>query len=280
MSLKVTSPRLSHDRPASYDEQAKSYDQRVGLPEVICRKTVEAVLSIAQVEPGERIVELGAGTGQIGFGFGTTEAHYIGLDVSQEMLEIFRQRLNDLDVNARDRMTLLHTDADQPWPVDDDSACAIFSSRAVHLMDLNHVADEIFRIGRSTGAIVLLGKTKRQKDSVRDQVKEAMQERLGETGFKGRRGEQGQRQLIALCCERGAEPIEPVTIGKWTVASTPKESIEAWQNKSGLAGIDPPTEVKQEVLQDVLTWATERFGDVDRMIESEETYLLQGFRVN
>jgi SAM-dependent methyltransferase len=248
----------------------------VGLPDFICQATIETIIDLGQLQAGNLVLEIGAGTGQIGYGFRATALQYVGLDLSAEMLDQFRQRLEG---EPLERMRLVHTDGNQPWPVADGSTHAIFSSRAIHLMDLNHAADEVFRIAQPAGAVLLLGKVKRAKDSVKDLIKEAMQERLGETGFKGRRGERGQRQMLDLCCQRGATAIDPVQVGKWSVSSTPRQSIESWQEKEGLAGINPPEQVKQEILADLLDWAKATFGDLDRQIESQESYMIQGVKI-
>ena len=80
--------------PPCFDCQADTYDQRVGLPHVVCREIVGAVLAIARVQPGDLIMEVGAGTGAIGKWFVQSAVQYVGFDLSQAMLEIFRMHLD------------------------------------------------------------------------------------------------------------------------------------------------------------------------------------------
>ena len=117
--------------PPSFDRQAHTYEQRVGLPEQVCREVVGAVLAIAHVQPNDLIVEVGAGTGMIGKWFVQSPIRYLGFDLSQAMLDVFRQHLDC----QPDNLTLLQADGNQRWPLTDSTARVIFSSRTIHLLD-------------------------------------------------------------------------------------------------------------------------------------------------
>ncbi|NMG09969.1 class I SAM-dependent methyltransferase [Brasilonema sp. UFV-L1] len=269
ISRPITAVKYS---PPSFDCQADTYDQRVGLPEIVCREIVGAVLAIALVQPGDLIVEVGAGTGAIGKWFVQSPVRYVGLDLSQPMLDIFRMHLD----SEADNWKLIQADGNQQWPMTDSTVRVIFSSRAIHLLELEHVVNESFRIARSEGAALLLGRVERQKESVKALMQQQMQHRLQQLGFQGRKGEQKQRQLIELCCQRGAKVIDPVVVSRWKVASTPWQSLNSWQQKEGLAGIHLPSDIQQEILNDLQIWAEANFGGLDQRVESEEAYVLQG----
>ena len=85
---------------SSFDRQAETFDQRVGLPERVCREVARQVLEMAEVRSGDRVVEVGAGTGQIGQWFAIEPVEYLGFDLSEAMLEKFRQRLDILADNC------------------------------------------------------------------------------------------------------------------------------------------------------------------------------------
>jgi ubiquinone/menaquinone biosynthesis C-methylase UbiE len=258
--------------PPSFDRQAHIYEQRVGLPEQVCREVVRAVLAIAHVQPGDLIVEVGAGTGMIGKWFVQSPIRYLGFDLSQAMLDEFRQHLDC----QPDNLTLLQADGNQRWPLTDSTARVIFSSRTIHLLELEHVIDESFRAALPEGAALLIGRVERQRESVKAMMQQEMQRRLRERGFQGRQGNQKQRQLIELCCQRGGKLIDPVVVAQWTVASTPWQSLNSWQQKQGLSGIDLPTDIKQEILNDLQIWAEATFDGLHHQVESEEAYVLRG----
>ena len=268
-----TTVKSSH---ASFDTQANTYDQRAGLPEKTCRQIAQTVLAIAEAQPGDLVVEVGAGTGQIGQWFPQASVRYLGFDLSGEMLEQFRQRLDSEGVDLR----LLQADCNQQWPVANSTVRIIFSSRTLHLLKPEHIVDQSFRVALPEGAVLLLGSVERQKESVKTRMKEQMGSLLRQHGFQGREKKQSQRQLIELFCQRGAEEIEPVVVSWWKVANAPRQSLESWRGKPGLAGIDLPAGIKQDILRQLQVWAEATFGRLDLPLESEEAYLLQGVRLS
>ncbi|MBC6418145.1 MAG: class I SAM-dependent methyltransferase [Prochloron sp. SP5CPC1] len=257
---------------ATFDEQANSYDQRVGLPEPDCQQIVQAILALTEAQLGDLVVEVGAGTGQIGQWFAPSPVQYLGFDLSQNMLNVFRQRLN----SKGKTMTLVRADGNQRWPVASATAGVIFSSRAIHLLNLEHVVEELFRVAQPARAALIIGRIQRQRESVKARMQQEMQRLLRQRGFQGRQGEQNQRQLLELCCQRGAKLIAPVVVARWTVVSTPELSIKSWEQTQGLGGTSMPLGIKQEILEELRIWGKGTFGGLEQQVESEEAYVLQG----
>ncbi|MBP0016135.1 MAG: class I SAM-dependent methyltransferase [Cyanobacteria bacterium SBLK] len=263
-------------RPASFDRQAIAYDRRTGLSEEICRQIAETILDRAGAKTNELVVEVGAGTGQIGQWFGRSHlgVRYLGFDLSEAMLSQFRQR----SPQGGENITLLQADGNQPWPIAKGTATVIFGSRSLHLLDRDRVVEECLRIARRDGAILFIGSIERQKESVKTLMKQKMRQLLEQKGFQGR--EKNRDRLIELFRQRGCEIDSPTAIAEWSVSHTPRQSLESWQNKDGLAGIDPPIAIKQEVLNELQTRAESIFGDIDTPIESQETYRVQTIKIN
>ncbi|WP_413175682.1 class I SAM-dependent methyltransferase [Anabaena azotica] len=257
--------------PPSFDNQANSYDQRAGLSEELCRQIVEVVLSCAEVQPDDLVVEVGAGTGIIGQWFVQSPCRYIGFDLSSNMLEVYKSRLNCNQDNWR----LVEADGNQQWPVADTTARVIFSSRAIHLLDIKHTVNELYRVA-SDRTLFMVGRIKRHKESVREQIRQQMQQQLQHHGLSGKRGEKNQHQLMELCVQRGGRKIEPVMVQEWKVTTTPQESLDNWQKKPGLGGINLPEQIKQNILDELRIWAKDKFGQLDQQMESQEAYILQG----
>ena len=267
--------RIKLQNPMTFDDQAKTFETRTGLSEITCQATVKIALEIAAIKPDSLVVEVGAGTGQIGQWFADESVKYLGFDLSEPMLQQFHQHLD----KERENFTLLQGDANQTWPVKTATASLIFSSRTLHLLDLEHVVRESLRIAKP-GAVVLVGSVQRQKSSVKNQMREQMQTLLAQETLQGRRKNKLLRQLIELFTQNGAQVIEPVVASRWKVASTPKQSLESWRGKANLAGIELDEVIKKNVLAQLEIWAKTTFGELDKPIESEETYILQGVRLN
>ena len=107
-------------------------------------------------------------------------------------------------------------------------------------------------------------------------LQQALQRLLRQQGFSSHAGEQHQRQLLAAFTQRGGTVLEPVVVVRWTVTRTPWQSIEAWQSKPGLGGLDVPAVVQRAILDELRSWAQSTFGDLHRQVTCEEAYVLQG----
>jgi ubiquinone/menaquinone biosynthesis C-methylase UbiE len=261
-----------HASPELFDGQAGRFERRAGLPETCCQAIAKNVIEIGEARSGDLIVEIGSGTGQIGQWF-EAPLRYAGLDLSAGMLKESGSRLHtDLSV-------LIQADANASWPVADRAARVIFSSRAVHLLQQEHVAHEVFRVASAGGAALILGRVERKPESVRARMAKEMNERLRQHGFAGRRGERQNRKLFEMCCDRGAVALEPVAVAQWRVSASPRQSLDSWQGLDGLGGIPVPAPTRAEILQELEGWAEEEFGGLDREFESEETYVLKSLRV-
>jgi SAM-dependent methyltransferase len=256
-----------HASPELFDGQAGLFERRAGLPETVCCAIAKKVIEIGEANAGDLIVEVGSGTGQIGQWF-EAPVRYAGFDLSAGMLKECSHRLD-----------LIQADANVSWPLADGVARVIFSSRAVHLLQQEHVAHEVFRVASSTGAMLVLGRVEREPESVRARMAKEMNERLRRHGFAGRRGERQNRKLFELCCERGAVAMEPVPVGQWRTVATPRQSLDSWHGLAGLGGIAVPAPTRAEILRELEGWAEEEFGGLDQEFESEETYVLKPLRV-
>lgn len=254
--------------PTPFDAQAAQFDRRVGLPEEDCRGIAAAVLSLAGAGPGDPVVEIGAGTGMMGRWFLDHPVRYAGLDLSRGMLEVFHRRAP--------RACLVQADGARPWPFPDGSVRAVFSSRAIHLLPLEHVVTELFRVGQP-GSACVLGWVERQPESVKARMSREMQRRLRERGFPARSA--GSRRLLQALRERGAEDLPKTVVARWPVRHTARQSLEDWRSKEGLGGIVLPPGVQDEVLKELETWAVEAFGGLDAARETEDAYVLEGVRL-
>lgn len=262
----------------SFDDQAAGYDRRAGLPPEVAAAVAGAVVELAGLCPGQLLVEIGAGTGQLGIrlvaGAAAAGARYAGLDLSLGMLAGFRRRSPTSSAHL-----LLQADGRASWPLGAGCARAVFSSRAIHHLDPAHAAAETARLADRSGAVVLIGRVRRDPDSVRSVLRREMRRRLAGAGHTGRDADGRRDRFLAACCGAGAELIETRIVSRWPVATSARRSLDAWAGKPGLAGTDPPAAVKRRVLGELAEWAEAAFGGLDREHRSEETYSLEGARL-
>jgi SAM-dependent methyltransferase len=225
-----------------FDDQAAIFERRAGLPVEYCRDIARAVLEIGEVGAGELLLEVGPGTGQIGQWFDTS-VRYVGLDLSAGMLGEFRKRL----AGGNGHRALIQTDANTRWPLRDGIARAIFSSRAIHLLDQEHITSEVFRMATATGATFIVGRVQRESDSVRARMAREKNERMRRHGLEGRGGERQTRLLFEALSRRGAEILEPVVVARWRVTTSPRQSLDSWRCLKSLGGTPVPEEARARI---------------------------------
>ncbi len=258
----------------SFDEQANNYDARTGLPAAVCRATVEAAIALAQADQEDLAVEVGAGTGQIGEAFVRSGLRYVGCDISKPMLEVFQRRLSP---PAHDFL-LVRSDAGQDWPVARETARIIFSARAIHLLSSEHIVQEVWRVAQH-GGVFLIGRVERPIDSLKARLREHMRRRMRELGLAPRDAGEHLRRLLGALRGRGAGSIEPLTVATWISGGRPIDVINSWTAKSGLGGVDTPLSIKNKILDDVKSWAEDKFGGLDKSFRWKECFTLYGVRI-
>jgi ubiquinone/menaquinone biosynthesis C-methylase UbiE len=258
--------------PAStFDAHASHYDARVGLPEPVSAAVARAIVEQANAGAGDLILELGAGTGEIGLHLSRLPVRYIGLDSSQAMLDVFRAK-------AVMGSSLIVADGNQPWPLPDGSAAAIFASRVIHLLDPEHVTRETVRITRPSG-LLMLGRVLRDRDSIKERLRRQRQTLLVEAGITPRQGEEGTRRVVERCLAAGAESLGRREVAEWTGETTPAQIISGWETLSrmGSVSVDPVT--RADILEALRHWGQAEFGDLDRPEAFRERYAIDVVRL-
>ena len=259
----------------SFDEQAGSFDRRAGLPESVCDSVAKELVQFAQLAPGDVVLEVGTGTGQIGLALCQLPLCYIGFDASAAMLDVFKRRCRERGRAA----SLINSNGNNRWPADDGSVRVVFSSRALHLLCAEHVVEEVFRVASPIGATLVLGRLQREKQSLRARLREEMRERLRQLGYVSHEGRHKEREILDACVRRGATPLERRVVATWPVQHSVAQMLASWREKSGLAGVELAAEPKEIVLSQLAVWAKDAFCSLEAVQSAEEKYALEGVRL-
>jgi len=230
---------------------------------------------LAQLGPGDTLLEIGAGTGQIGLALCQLPLRYVGFDASVAMLAVFERRRWE---SGRPTL-LIHADGNNRWPANDGSVKTVFSSRAIHVLAVEHEVEEVFRVAAPNWATLLLGRVQREKESLRARLRQEMRERLRQLGYASPEGRQKEREILDACVRRGAAPFEQRFMATWPVQHSAAQVLASWREKSRLAGLDIPGDVKENVLSQLTVWAKDAFGSLDAIHSAEEKYVLEGVRL-
>lgn len=256
----------------SFDDQARVFEARAGLTDDVEARIAAAILDYGGVTAGDWVVEIGAGTGEIGAWLVKQPIRYVGLDRSAAMLDQFRPR-----VPAQADARLVTADADKPWPIDAGLARVVFGSRVLHLLDINHAVAEAKRV-LANGGMLISGRVKRDPASPKTQARKKMHELLAARGVAPRQTDKLRKKVFEQAEALGGTLLEPRVAASWSVTASAADSIAGWRGKASMGGVTPPTAVKDAVLDDLTHWATETFGAPDKPITTQESYILEGVR--
>jgi SAM-dependent methyltransferase len=254
------------ERPSnSFDAQAPRYDARVGLPESVGA-------AVANAGEDDLVLELGAGTGEIGVHLARLPIRYLGLDAAAAMLDLFRAKA------APASPSLVVADCDCPWPLPAGSAGVVFASRVIHLLDPDHVARETMRVCRPAG-LLILGRVVRDRDGIAERLRRNRLELLAAAGIPARQGEAGTRRVIEGVVAFGGESLGRQIVAEWTSETTPAAVIADWESlpRMGSAAVDAVT--RGRILAALRDWARSEFGDLERPRASPARYAIDIIRL-
>ena len=260
------------ERASPFDQQAIGYDARVGLPSSVAAAVAAEIMARAGLQSDDLVLELGAGTGEIGMHLARLPVRYIGIDDSAVMLEVFREKLGESPAS------LLLADASQGWPLENHAALVVFASRVIHLLDAEHVASETLRVGRS-GGWLMLGRVLRDGDGVKERLRRRRLELLQEVGVGPLRGREGARRVVEHCLLAGAESMGRRVVAEWSGATTPAEVIADWTSLSRMGSVAVDPVQRQEILVELQDWARAELGDLTQPETYRERYVIECVRL-
>lgn len=262
-----------------FDGQAREFDESAGLAPDVGRGVAEAIVELSGAAVDDLILDIGAGTGAIGSHFAGSSYRYIGLELSPDMLAMFHQKVDPLPGN----ILLAEIDCDRTWPVDARTVTVVFASRVVHHLNLRHFVEETERVCRPGGSL-MLGRVTRDPESLPSRLQRKKRALLSEQGRSKESGEQAVRKVLEMCCERGATPLPPKSVARWTRSATPRELLNAWEGKpqltSSAGGNSMSAEQRVATVNALRDWTQAEFGDLDRVHEFTQDYVLQGVTWN
>ena len=272
-SVDPTSGRSPTNR---FDAQAARFDRRAGVPPAAAHQIAAAVLDGVGHSSAEKVVlELGAGTGEVGRHLAVLADIYAGVDLSAPMLAVFRAKLTSTPTPSQ--ALLLRADGDKDWPVRHGSVAVVFASRVAHLLGAAHVVGEAARVCRKDGRFVI-GRIERS--GVKQVLRRQREAILADHGVAGARsGGRRTQALLEAFAAAGALVERKRRVATWTVTTTAEEVIAGWETMPSMGGEAVAPQVRVEVLSELRRWAEGEFGDLDRPQESEETYTLEGVRL-
>jgi SAM-dependent methyltransferase len=247
---------------SAYDALAPRFERDRALPGHVAAAVRAAALETSAVAR-PAVLDLGAGSGRLGWPFVAAGDRYIGVDLSFGMLQAFAQRSER-----------------RPWLVQADGGHLPFADGAFNvilliqvfggLADWRRFAAEVRRVLRPSGAI-LIGRTVTPDDGVDARMKRELDVLIG-TQRRGANRRADVAQLLAA----SAAHVERRVVGSWTVARTPAQFIE--RHRGGARFSVLPEGLKDDAMARLGVWAEATFGSLDAVSAETHAFELQIYR--
>jgi SAM-dependent methyltransferase len=247
---------------SAYDALAPRFERDRALPEDVPAAIRATVLgAVAAARP--RLLDLGAGTGRIGWPFVAAGDEYVGLDLSLGMLQAFVAR-------CERRPYLVQADGHR-LPFGDASFDAVLLIQVFGgISDWQKFTSEARRVLRPSGAI-LIGRTVAPEDGVDARMKQQLDVIVG-SQRRGANRRVDVQQLLAT----SAADTERRIVGSWTVARTPAQFIARHRGGARFSAL--PERVKDDAMAQLTAWAEGTFGSLDAASAESHRFELQIYR--
>lgn len=256
---------------SAFDRVAPSFDKHrrlpPGVPEAI-RSAVFDATKTAASHP--RLLDIGCGTGRMGWPFVVAGDDYVGVDLSAGMLREFVRRANTRDGGAP-RLAL--ADGRQLPFADAVFDLVLLIQVFGGLGDWRRLVAEARRVLRLSGSLIR-GRIVRPVDGVDARMKQRLAsilETRGAASDKTNTRSEVERTLAAT-----ASNASRVVGATWTSERTPRGFIE--RHGSGARFSALPASIKEGALRELESWAAATFGSLDATLPESDVFELQVFK--
>jgi len=255
---------------AVFDAVAPTFDRYRALPDGVPDAIRSAVLAAIAATSRPRLLDLGAGTGRIGWPFVLANDDYVGVDLSLGMLREFVGRAASRHGH---RPRLVQSDG-QLLPFRDGTFDAILLIQVfAGLTDWRRFVAEAKRVLRAAGT-VCVGRSVAPEDGLDARMKRRAKAILEEMGVHLDR--MNAREDALRCLEAGSRSRARIVAATWTAARTPRRFLDRHRTGARFSALAEP--VRDEALRRLEAWAVAAFGTLDAVVAEPSAFELQVFK--
>ncbi|HEY4036964.1 MAG TPA: class I SAM-dependent methyltransferase [Ktedonobacteraceae bacterium] len=293
--------------PVSFDPVAHIYDATRGYPDTIAQRIAQTIDTSVQAVQQTALLEIGVGTGRIAYPLALLGRTCTGVDISEEMLTVFEEKLRTASWQEHGNDLL-------PWGsfIDEDTAYSPLISRftsanppasirlvcadiehlplsnasfdvviAVHIFHLltgwQEVIKEVLRVLRPGGWFLHCWDDHQNSDRqlITRQWRGFVQELGGQTKRPGASSSTIKQWLETL----GLEP-ETDCILTWKQSVVPRAIIETIAQRIWSSSWTIPDDIFDKSIECLWQWANDYYGaDIDNERTQEHYFVISKTRV-
>lgn len=253
----------------SFDRVAEDYDATRFLPESVREAVVEQMITVANLTPGDWVVDAGTGTGRFALPIARRGVRVLGIDVSRRMMSQLLRK------GPPANLALVRADL-RRLPVRSRSAKAVLVAHVLHLIaDWRTVLQECRRVLQAGGVLFLL-----QEEGKRFPAREYYIALAGERGLlRPVLGTRSVDDVLDFVRQIGGAItlIEHPAL-QWQARRTHREVLHEIEKRTYSQLWEIPDDVHCELMAQTRNYVREQFGSEDEVYTADALVKLYAVR--
>jgi SAM-dependent methyltransferase len=254
-----------------FDAVAPYFDRHRALPDGVAETARAAILGALASRRDDaagarpRLLDLGAGSGRVGWPFAAAGDAYVGVDISYGMLQVFAARCD-----GGRRALLVRADG-CALPFANGIFDAVLLVQVLGgLRDWRRLVNEGRRALRPDGALIL-GRTVTPADGVDARMRQHLAALLGTRPERQNTREDAERYLAAI-----ASTTSRLAAASWRAERSPRMFID--RHAGGARFSRLPQAAREDALRALAGWAQTQFSDLDATFRETHRFEMRLFR--
>jgi ubiquinone/menaquinone biosynthesis C-methylase UbiE len=248
-----------------YGQIASIYDATRPIPPEVLEQVTDSILRLVSATPETKFLEPGIGTGLIAQPILQRGYSYTGVDISNEMMDELRRKLQGIPNN----LTLIQTDASS-LPFENNSFDVVLTRHVLHLIpNWQEAVAEIRRVLKPSGFYLYCQSLLTPHQREFEQQWQAIL--VQQDGYQPTSYSADFEDVQRLLVEQGAA-IETVIAAQWRVEQTVGELLDIYQIKPYGSCWQVPADVFPLAMRTFREWCQKHYGSEDVILCSEATF--------
>jgi ubiquinone/menaquinone biosynthesis C-methylase UbiE len=247
---------------SSFDLVANRFERYRALPSQVPVAVRQALYAHGGIEAGDRLLEVGCGTGRIGAHFNAAGDNYFGVDLSMEMLREFQRKKPAL------RPNLVHADGCL-LPFGDRIFTGVLMMHLLAAGNWRALLTEAQRVLRR-GGVLAIGKTQAPPEGIDATMRNRLAELIAGMGMAEPVPDRSAvDEWLRAATSRHFEIIP----ARWTVDRTPREFFLRKRTAARFASL--PADVRETALRALADWTEQSIGPLDTAVSETHHFCLE-----
>ncbi len=250
------------DRMSSFDLVANRFERYRALPSHVPVAIRQALHAHGEIDAGDRLLEVGCGTGRIGAQFNAAGDNYFGLDLSIEMLREFQRKKFARGPN------LVHADGCL-LPFGDRIFTAVLMMHVLAPGNWRGLLAEAQRVLRR-GGVLAIGRTQAPPEGVDATMRNRLAELIAGMGIAEPLPDRSAVDEWLRAKSARHMEIRPA---RWTLDRTPREFLLRKRTAARFASL--PADVRETAIRSLADWTEQRIGPLDAPLSETHYFCLE-----